>query len=132
MYLFRYIQNQPVSSHFCEGWMRAETISRRLKTISREMRKRFFYAVPVAGAQIGLSRSGSYRAAEMGLIPTERDGRFELVPRQPWDRRVKKLLGSGKARRELLDATKPSNAKTGSKVKARRAPTANVANQMGP
>lgn len=79
--------------------MRAKTISLKLKMISPEMRKRFFYPVPVAGAQIGLSRSGSYRAKEAGLIPTERGGKYELVPRELWDRRVKELLGTKKTRR---------------------------------
>ena len=121
--------------------MRAQTISRKLKTISRALRERFYYTVPVAGAQVGLKRSSSYRAKSAGLIPTERDGKFELVPRQPWDRQVKKLLGSAKARRELRDSIKPRkaeprNVKARSKPKARRAKkllasTANGADQMG-
>ena len=67
---------------------------RKLESISRRVRERFFYSVPVAGAQIELGRSESYRAAEDGLIPTVRKGKFLLVPRKPWDRTVKRLLGT--------------------------------------
>src|SRR5215831_12363596 len=67
---------------------------RRLESISRKVRQRFYYSVPVAGAKAGLGRSQSYRAAEDGLIPTVRRGKFLLVPRKPWDRTVKRLLGT--------------------------------------
>ena len=50
-----------------------------------------FYMVEEAGAQLGLSRAGSYRAAGRGLIPTKRDGRFLRVPRRRWDRRREKI-----------------------------------------
>jgi hypothetical protein len=64
----------------------------RVETVSRKMRERFYYKVPQAGALIGLGRSQSYEAAERGIIPVEQSGRFQLVPRQLWDRRVKQLL----------------------------------------
>jgi len=67
---------------------------RRLESISRKVRQRFYYSVPVAGAKIELGRSQSYRAAEDGLIPTVRKGKFLLVPRKRWDRTVKRLLGT--------------------------------------
>jgi hypothetical protein len=64
----------------------------RAETISRKIRRRFYYSVPHAGRMIGLGRSQSYRAVELGRIPAERDGKFLLVPRKPWDREVKRLL----------------------------------------
>jgi hypothetical protein len=64
----------------------------RVESISRKVRRRFYYSVPQAGRKIGLGRSQSYRAAELGQIPAERDGKFLLVPRKPWDREVKRLL----------------------------------------
>jgi len=41
---------------------------------------------------VGMGRSQSYRAAAAGLMPVERSGKFMLVPRQRWDRKVKRLL----------------------------------------
>src|SRR5689334_20962434 len=58
---------------------------------SPAIRRKFFYSVAEAGAQVHLSRSGSYRAVKRGEIPVERDGKFWLVPRQKWDRRVERL-----------------------------------------
>jgi hypothetical protein len=60
--------------------------------LSRKLRARFYYSIPVAGAQVGWGRSDSYRAAERGDIPTENVGRFKLVPRKPWDRKKKRIL----------------------------------------
>jgi hypothetical protein len=123
------------------GFQEMNAISRKLRKASRALRERFYYSIPVAGAQVGLGRSSSYRAKEAGLIPTERDGKFELVPREPWDRQVKKLLGSANAARALLDATKAREVKRRKvkplrmkrrKVKKLLASTANVADQMGP
>ena len=64
----------------------------RIESISRKVRQRRYYTVPAAGAKVGLKRSQSYRAAELGQMPTERHGKFLLVPRRPWDRKVKWLL----------------------------------------
>jgi hypothetical protein len=64
----------------------------RTESISREVRRRFYYTVPDAGRKVGLKRSQSYLAAEQGQIPTLRDGKFLLVPRKIWDREVKRLL----------------------------------------
>jgi hypothetical protein len=64
----------------------------RFDTISRKVRRRRYYSVPDAGRKIGMGRSQAYRAAEAGLIPTARSGKFMLVPRVVWDRRVKKLM----------------------------------------
>ena len=66
-----------------------------LVTMSRLLRLRSYYTVPQAGAQIGLGRTCSYDAAEAGLIPIERagaGGKLMLVPRDKWDRQVKRLL----------------------------------------
>jgi hypothetical protein len=41
----------------------------RLESISRRVRQRFYYSVPVAGEMVGLGRTESYRAAEQGQIP---------------------------------------------------------------
>jgi hypothetical protein len=60
--------------------------------LPRNIRRRFYYPVADAGAQLGYSRAESYRRAEAGDIPTERDGKFLLVPRRKWDRIVKRLL----------------------------------------
>ena len=68
-------------------------VEMRAETLSGKMRRRFYYKVPAAGAQVGLSRTQSYRAVELGLIPIERDGKLFLVPRKTWDRRRKRLLG---------------------------------------
>jgi hypothetical protein len=64
----------------------------RPETISRKVRQRFYYSVQEAGALVGLRRSQAYRAAELGLLPVERAGKLLLVPRQAWDRKVKRLL----------------------------------------
>jgi hypothetical protein len=63
----------------------------RFETMSRKIRQRFYYSVPGAGRQVGMGRSQSYRAAEAGLIPVERDGKFMLVPKTVWDRKRKRL-----------------------------------------
>jgi hypothetical protein len=63
----------------------------RLDTMSRKLRQRFYYSIPTAGRKVGMGRSQAYRAAEAGLIPVERDGKFMLVPKGTWDRKVKKL-----------------------------------------
>ena len=61
--------------------------------LSRKLRERFYYSIPVAGAQVGWSRSESYRAAGRGDIPVEKtEARFLLVPRRAWDRKVEQLL----------------------------------------
>jgi hypothetical protein len=67
------------------------SVPMRFQSMSRKLRRRFFYSVPVAGGQVGLKRSRSYDAAEEGLIPTERHGKFLLVPRSKWDRKRKQL-----------------------------------------
>jgi hypothetical protein len=58
----------------------------------RRFRKLNSYAVEEAGAQIGLSRAGSYRAAQRGDIPTDKDGRFLRVPRRRWNRIRNRIL----------------------------------------
>src|SRR5262249_1482939 len=63
----------------------------RLHTMSRTLRQLHYYTVPGAGRQAGMGRSQSYRAAEAGLIPVERDGKFMLVPKATWDRKLKRL-----------------------------------------
>jgi hypothetical protein len=83
----------------------AEDRMRRLESISRKVRQRFYYSVPAAGAKIELGRSQSYRAAEDGLIPTVRKGKFLLVPRKPWDRTVKRLLGRDRRRKATASTT---------------------------
>ena len=68
---------------------------RRLESISRKVRQRFYYSVPVAGAKIELGRSQSYK--------------FLLVPRKRWDRTVKRLLGTV-TKTEREDAAKKQTA----------------------
>jgi hypothetical protein len=60
--------------------------------LSRKLRKRFYYMVPEAGAQVFYSRAGSYRAADEGVIPTEKHGKFRLVPKKQWDPIRKQIL----------------------------------------
>ena len=72
--------------------MRAETMSRKLRQLN-------YYTVPDAGSQVWLKRTQSYEAAEAGVIPTERHGKLLLVPRKPWDRKVKRLLRVPQSRR---------------------------------
>ena len=43
-------------------------------------------AVPEAGAQAGLSKNASYRAAKLGQIPTIKLGRKLRVPALRWKR----------------------------------------------
>jgi hypothetical protein len=50
------------------------------------------YTIEVAGSQVGFSRSAAYRAADAGVIPTKWHGPLRLVPRRPWDRKVRELL----------------------------------------
>jgi hypothetical protein len=50
------------------------------------------YSVEDAGGMVGWGRSESYRRADAGFIPTRWYGRFRLVPRRPWDRKVRELL----------------------------------------
>jgi hypothetical protein len=66
----------------------------RFDTISRKIRRLRYYTVPDAGRKVGMGRSQAYRAAAAGLMPVERSGKFMLVPRQRWDRKVKQLLSS--------------------------------------
>ena len=84
----------------------------RVESISRKVRRRFYYSVPEAGRKIGLKRSQSYRKAELGQIPAERDGKFLLVPREPWDREVKRLL-RGSAQRGAATPGGEAAAKVG-------------------
>jgi excisionase family DNA binding protein len=51
----------------------------------------YYYSVPQAGAQIGMSRATAYRAAETGDIPTEKIGKVMRVPRAEWDRIRRRL-----------------------------------------
>ena len=93
----------------------------RVESISRKVRQRFYYSVPEAGRKIGLGRSQSYRAAELGQIPAERDGKFLLVPRKPWDREVKRLL-RGDAPRGAAKPVAEAAAKIGARLKTRSRP----------
>jgi hypothetical protein len=73
----------------------------RFDTISRKIRKLRYYTVPDAGRKVGMGRSQAYRAAAAGLMPVERSGKFMLVPRQRWDRKVRQLLSDYPGRIEL-------------------------------
>ena len=55
--------------------------------LSPQMRRSMYYTIPEAGAMAPLKwgRSESYRRARAVDIPTEKDGRFSLVPRGQWD-----------------------------------------------
>jgi excisionase family DNA binding protein len=46
------------------------------------------YSIPEAGAMAGLSRNGSYDAADRGEIPAIRFGRKKRVPKAIWDRKL--------------------------------------------
>jgi hypothetical protein len=62
--------------------------------LSRKLwKKRGFLTVPAAGRQVDWSRAESYRRAEDGTIPTEKDGKFLWVPAQRWAKQVRRLLG---------------------------------------
>jgi hypothetical protein len=73
----------------------------RLESISRYVRRGAYYTVPEAGAKVWLKRTQSYEAAKAGAIPTEQKGKFLLVPKQLWDRRVKRLQRGAKPRRSV-------------------------------
>jgi hypothetical protein len=64
----------------------------RLDLLSPILRRQHFYEVEIAGRMVGLRRSKSYEAANLGLIPTVRNGRKLLVPKQKWDRKVQRLM----------------------------------------
>jgi hypothetical protein len=70
--------------------------------LSRKLRSRFYYSI----AQVGWGRSEAYRAARRGDIPTEKNGRFVLVPRKQWDRKVKRYLRGPRSRRKTEAAAK--------------------------
>jgi hypothetical protein len=78
--------------------------------LSRKLRERFYYSIPVAGAQAGYSRSESYRAANRGDIPTERDGKFRLVPRRVWDAKVRRLRRGPRAKSRRSQKPAPAEA----------------------
>jgi hypothetical protein len=62
--------------------------------LSRKLwRKRGYRTVPDAGTDVDWSRAESYRRAEDGTIPTERDGKYLWVPPQRWAKQVKRLRG---------------------------------------
>ncbi|MGY2982661.1 hypothetical protein [Bradyrhizobium sp. USDA 4508] len=59
---------------------------------ARSIRDELGYTVEEAGRMIGLGRSASYRAAELGLIPAHRLGiKLLIVPKKPWDAVVRRL-----------------------------------------
>ncbi|WP_375764553.1 hypothetical protein ACE10X_21320 [Bradyrhizobium sp. Pha-3] len=60
--------------------------------LPEELRQRHYYTVDVAGAMIGWSRASSFRRAHAGDFPLVRDGRFLLVPKQKWDRIVRRIM----------------------------------------
>src|SRR5262245_13828925 len=64
-----------------------------LMRLSRKLRALGYYPIPVAGAQIGVSRSEAYRLAQTGDIPTEKlkGTKFKMVPRKRWDRKRKRV-----------------------------------------
>jgi hypothetical protein len=66
----------------------------RPEVMSAAVRRKNFYSVPKAGRMVKLGRTLSYEAARNGAIPTQREGKFLLVPKAPWDREVKRLLGT--------------------------------------
>jgi hypothetical protein len=55
---------------------------------SGDLKKARTYLVPEAGAQVGLTRNGSYAAVGRGEIPVLRFGRLMRVPADLWDRIV--------------------------------------------
>jgi hypothetical protein len=59
--------------------------------LSPSLRRLAYYLVEEAGAKVGWSRTEAYRAVKRGDIPVKRAGRFLLVPKQRWDRRVERL-----------------------------------------
>jgi hypothetical protein len=79
--------------------------------LSRKLRKRFYYTIPEAGAQVAFSRAEAYRAADRGDIPTEKDGRLRLVPRKRWDRLRKQIL-RGSLLKTRPDRAAPAGAPT--------------------
>lgn len=58
-----------------------------------KLRHKFYYTVEQAGRMDPLfwSKTESHRGVRRGDIPAERDGRFWIVPKQPWDTKLKKL-----------------------------------------
>jgi hypothetical protein len=58
---------------------------------SRMLRRKYFHTVEEAGWQLGMSRTRAYVAAQAGIIPTERFGRFLLVRKTVWDAEVRRL-----------------------------------------
>lgn len=66
--------------------MNKSSDAQRKRRLLAPASKRIAYAVPEAGALIGLGRNSSYAAAKAGEIPTiEINGRL-LVPKAPFHR----------------------------------------------
>jgi hypothetical protein len=84
----------------------------RSEITSRAIRDRLGYTVENAGKQIGLGRSAAYRAAQAGVIPVRRIGlKLLIVPKAPWDRKVKRLL-SGTASQKRDRARRATRAES--------------------
>jgi hypothetical protein len=80
------------------------------KLLSRKLRGRFYYSIPEAGAQLGWSRSESYRAAQRRDIPVQKMGKLLLVPRREWDaavRHVRRKLRGLRLKAPRLAPLKP-------------------------
>jgi hypothetical protein len=82
---------------------------RRLRTISRKVRAKYFFNVEQAGRLIGLARSQAYRSAANGGIPVQKYGKLLLVPKTLWTAEVRRLLGEA-AKHEPPNGTAPSAA----------------------
>jgi excisionase family DNA binding protein len=54
------------------------------------------YSIPETGAMVGLSRNGSYDAADRGEIPFIRFGRKRRVPKAVWDRKLGLIPETGR------------------------------------
>jgi Helix-turn-helix domain len=66
--------------------MPRERRKRMAKKLSPKTQELLTYEVPEAGALIGLSRNGSYDAANRGEIPTIKIGRLLKVPKAAFHR----------------------------------------------
>jgi hypothetical protein len=79
--------------------------------LPRKIWERDHYSVPRAGQSVPMSRSASYRAAQIGFFgPLVEDNGFFWIPKKPWDRRLKRLRGKSRRSRRKSTTTAEENA----------------------
>lgn len=79
---------------------RPKVRAKRLGLLHRILKRRQYYSIAEAGEKIDLNRAQSYKAARLGEIPVEQQGRLMLVPRRAWDAKVRRLLAAVRPKKQ--------------------------------